>query len=105
MKRGTTPTIPIEHDLNISQVKSVRFIFKQKKAEDAPVILIKSYPDEVTEENGVFLIPFTEAETRRFKEGKNFYCDPKVTFANGKIPATEILTLNCSPTLWGVHDG
>ena len=105
MKRGTTPTIQIEHGLDIADVTSVDFLFKQKKSEDAPVILIKSYPGDVTEDEGVFSIPFTEAETRRFKPGEEFYCDPKVTFANGKIPATEILTLNCNPTLWGDADG
>lgn len=105
MKRGTTPTIPIGHDLDISVVASVSFLFKQKKVEDAPTILIKNYPGDVTEENGVFLIPFTEAETRRFKPNEEFYCDPKIKFASGKIPATEILTLNCSPTLWGESDG
>lgn len=105
MKRGTTPTIPIEHDLDIADIASVRFLFKQKKSEDSPAILIKSYPDEVTERDGVFLIPFTEAETRRFKPGEEFYCDPKITLTGGEIPATEILTLNCNPTLWGDADG
>ena len=105
MKRGTTPTIQIEHDLDISVVASVEFLFKQKKSEDAPAILVKNYPGDVTEENKVFSIPFTEAETRRFKPNEEFYCDPKIKFASGKIPATEILTLVCNPTLWGDADG
>lgn len=105
MKRGTTPTIQIEHELDISGVDSVCFLFKQKKSEDAPAILVKIYPGEVTEQNGVFFVPFTEAETRRFKPGEEFYCDPKIKLKGGKIPATEILTLNCDPTLWGDADG
>ncbi len=105
MKRGTTPTIQIGHELDISGVASVRFLFKQKLSEDAPAILVKSYPGEVTEQSGVFFVPFTEAETRRFKPGEAFYCDPKVKLTNGKIPATKILILNCNPTLWGDADG
>lgn len=105
MKRGTTPTIQIGHELDISDVASVRFLFKQKKSEDAPAILIKSYPGEVTEKDGVFYVPLTEAETRRFKPGEEFYIDPKITLAGGEVPATEILALNCNPTLWGDADG
>lgn len=105
MKRGTTPTLPIEHELDISTVETVRFLFKQKKSEDAPAILIKNYPGDVSEKNGVFSIPFTEQETRRFKPGEEFYCDPKIKFVNGSIPETEILTLVCNATLWGESDG
>jgi hypothetical protein len=88
----------------MSVVKSVSFLFKQKQTEEAPTVIVKTYPEEVTEENGVFSIPFAEQETRRFKADENFYCDPKITFQDGKIPETKILTLFCNPTLWGVND-
>lgn len=104
MKRGTTPTLQIEHDLDMSTVSKVEFLFKQNKLELGDPILIKTYPDDVTENNGIFNIPFTEKETRLFISNKNFYCDPKITLNNNKIPATEILELSCSPTLWGEVD-
>lgn len=104
MKKGTTPTIPIEHDLDMSTVTSVEFLFKQEKLETAPVIIKKTYPGDVTEAEGVFNIPFTEDETRMFKSGRDFYCDPKITLVNGKIPETEILSIHCTPTLWGEDD-
>ena len=101
MKRGTTPTLQIQHDMDITTVKTVEFLFKQHKLECANVLLKKTYPNDVTEKDGVFYIPFTELETRLFSANRMFYCDPKVTFTDGKIPATEILELHCSPTLWG----
>lgn len=94
----------VEHDLDLGAVKSVEFLFKQKKTEYAPAIAIKTYPGEVSERDGAFHIPFSEAETRRFTENADFYCDPKITLVDGSIPATEIMTLHCNPTLWGERD-
>lgn len=105
MKRGTTPTLQIEHDLDMSTVSKVEFLFKQNKLESGNAVLIKTYPDDVTENDGKFNIPFTGEETRLFASNRNFYCDPKITLSNGMIPATEILELSCSPTLWGDADG
>lgn len=104
MKRGTTPTIQIQHDLDITTVEKVYFLFKQSKSENSGTILVKHYPEDTTESEGVFNIPFIEEETRLFKSNMNFYCDAKIVLVNGKIPATEILVLNCTPTLWGESD-
>lgn len=101
MKRGTTPTLLIEHGLDMSTVSKIEFLFKQHKLEMGDALLIKTYPVDVTESDGIFYIPFTEQETRLFHSNKEFYCDPKITLLNGDIPATEILTLTCEPTLWG----
>ena len=110
MKRGTTPTIRIQHDLDMSTVKRVDFLFKQNKNELEKAILVKTYNPsdtsaEVNEQSGVFRIPLTADETRLFKSGTAFYCDPRITLVNGDIPETEILTLQCCSTLWGENDG
>ena len=104
MKRRTTPILQISHDLTISDVDTVQFLFKQEKSEEAEARVCKTYPTEVTEADGVFSIPFTQEETCKFEVGKIFYCDPRVTFLNGQIPATEILELVCRPTLWSEKD-
>lgn len=108
MKRGTTPRLRLGHDLDLTVVERIDFLFKQERKEAAPMILKKSWlpvGGEVEEKSGVFEIPFTEAETRLFAEGEPFYCDPRITLTGGSIPATTILQFSCQETLWGEADG
>ena len=108
MKRGTTPRLPLRHTLELAVVERIDFLFKQEREESAPAILKKTWlptGGEVEEKDGVFEIPFTEQETRLFKSGHSFFCDPKITLTGGSIPATEILQFFCKPTLWGDKDG
>ena len=102
MKRGTTPILKVEIDIDITKVQSIIFLFKKVKSENAPAILSKSYPTDVSYRNGYFNIAFTEQETRLF-EGY-FYMDTRiVTKANG-IAETELSTLYMSETLFSEAD-
>lgn len=108
MKRGTTPRLRLGHDLDLTAVERIDFLFKQERSEAAPELLKKTWlpvGGEVEEKSGVFEIPFTEAETRLFAAGKPFYCDPRITLIGGSIPATAILQFSCQETLWGEADG
>ena len=107
MKRGTTPVLRLGHTLDLASVERIDFLFKQERSEEAPALLIKTYlpqGGQVAEENGVFLLPFTQEETRLFTPNSPVYCDPRITLTGGKIPATAILQFSCRPTLWGEED-
>ena len=105
MKRKTTPTLQVTHNLDMALVATVDFLFKHSPRESARKILIKRFPGEVTEENGVFLIPFTEEETALFTGGCQAYCDPRVVLHSGQIPAVEVFHFSVEETLWGEADG
>ncbi len=108
MKRGTVTSLQVAHELDLSTVEKIEFLFKQEKDENAPALVRKTYlpngAGDVAEESGVFQIPFTKEETRRFSSGKSFYCDPRIVLMGGKIPNTEILAIYCTATLWGEAD-
>ena len=107
MKRGTTPLLCFSHDLDLSTVERIDFLFKQERSEAAPGLLKKTWLPEgnqVLEENGIFQIPFTLEESRLFLEGRPFFCDPRITLAGGKIPQSAILQITCRDTLWGEAD-
>lgn len=107
MKRGTTPVLRLSHSLDLTAVERIDFLFKQENRESAPALCKKTYgaTGEVTEEGGIFYLPFTQEETRHFAPGKPFYCDPRITLTGGKIPQTGMLQLSCKETLWGEQDG
>ena len=104
MKRKTTPTLQVSHTLDMGQVATVDFLFKHSPRADARKILIKRYPGEVTEQGGVFFIPFTQEETALFTGGCQVYCDPRVTLRSGQIPAVEVFSFPVEQTLWGDND-
>ena len=107
MKRGTTPRLRLGHDLDLTIVERIDFLFKQDRDETASAILKKVWlPEggEVEEHKGVFEIPLTEKETRMFDSGRPFYCDPRITLTGGSVPATAILQFSCQDTLWGEDD-
>lgn len=106
MKRGTTPTLKINiPKINIDEISRIDFIFKSAISETTPPIILKSYPGNVTYDNveNVFLMPFTEAETRFFST-PNLFFDTKIICKSGKIPAAEIVKINILPTLFGEDD-
>jgi len=105
MKRKTTPTLQVSHNLDMTLVATVDFLFKHSPREDARKILIKRFPGEVTEENGVFCIPFSKEETALFTGGCQAYCDPRVVYHAGEIPAVKIFSFPVEETLWGEDDG
>ena len=105
MKRKTTPTLLVSHELDMTQVATVEFLFKHSPREDARKILIKRFPGEVTEEKGVFSIPFSKEETALFTGNCMAYCDPRVTYRTGQIPHVRVFSFPVEETLWGEQDG
>lgn len=106
MKRRTNPTLEISiPDLDVTNIKSIDFIFKATHSETAPAIAKKSYPDDVTynNEKGTFLIPFEEEETLLFT-GKLYYMDTRPITKNDKIIPTEIVSGDIKSTLFGDAD-
>lgn len=101
MKRGTTPTLRVAIDFDFSRISRVEFVFKQYEAENAPEIIKKAYPQDVTydSENGLFLIELTDEETRLFGESRA-YMDTRIITAGGKIPHTGIVSLDVAKTLF-----
>ena len=104
MKRKTTPTLQVSHELDMTQVATVDFLFKHSPREDARKILIKRFPGDVTEGNGVFSIPFTKEETALFTGNCTVYCDPRVIYRDGQIPHVKVFSFPVEETLWGEQD-
>lgn len=98
MKRGTTPVLPVTIDMNVELISEIEFVFKSEFEEEAPVLLMKKFPDEVSYHDNAFYIPFTEKETRLF--ARQFYMDTRITTVSGSIPETEICKLYMNPTLF-----
>lgn len=111
IKPGTTPDIPITHDLDLTTVERVRFLFKQYDSDAAPTLIIKSYPDgavtEVPNETGgggTFYVPLTAEQTRLFIPRKSFFCEARIEYSNGKIPDVDIMEFVAGKTMWGVDE-
>lgn len=101
MKRGTTPTLKINvPGIDVSEIDHIDFIFKGSESETAPAIIEKSYPDSVSYDSEVFLMPFTEEETRLFND-YHAYMDTRIVTKDGKIPATQIIEIDVRSTLFG----
>lgn len=100
MKRGTTPILRVQIDMELSLIDSVDFVFKSDYCEEAPALLSKNYPKDVTynENRQVFEIPFTTAETRLFSG--RFWMDTRINTTSHSIPQTNICELYMCPTLF-----
>ena len=105
MKRGTTPTLRISVGIESSLISEIEFLFKLYPSEEAPEIVRKAYPGDVTYDsvNDLFLLPLTESETRMFGNNK-VYLDARILTTGGKIPNTKIVTLSMTDTLFGEED-
>ena len=106
MKRRTTPTLTISiPKVEIEDVKSIDFLFKNIHSEKASPIIKKSYPNEVKFDANAkcFMLTFTEKETLLFTSDKAFM-DTRICLQNGNIPPTNIVTINVDSTLFGDDD-
>lgn len=104
MKRGTTPTLRVKFlTENISGIARIDFLLKQDEVEGQGVQVLKRYPGEdVTFDSdaGVFLIKYTEEETRLFAPNTFIYMDTLPVLSNGNVVATEIERIRVTPTLF-----
>jgi hypothetical protein len=105
-KRGTTPTLPVTVDVDISTVSKIEFIFKQQNSESSTKLVLKTYPTDVEYDSTkkLFYVYFTEDETRKFIENRPFYMDTRITYTGGKIPKTPIIELMMNNTLFTSTD-
>ena len=106
MKHGTTTILPVRIRLNPNDIESIIFLFKQQKSSEAPQILVKTYPGDVTynSEKQLFEIPFSQSDTWLFEEDQIFYMDSRITLEGGSVPETPIVTLRMHPTLFSPLD-
>lgn len=104
IKRGTTPTIRVRMEgIKPEDVKSVEFLIKPFVTDEGHELLHKVYPGDVTydENEALWLLPLTEEETRLMPKYKRVYMDTRITFPDGAIPATNIVDLSVTETLFG----
>ena len=105
IKRGTTPTIPIQIDLDMEHIATVDFLFKSKMLESDTVKVEKSYPTDVTYADGIFYVEFSEEDTRTFAGNSIMYLDVKPTTTDGRILATKIVPIDVYLTLYAEEVG
>lgn len=114
MKQNTTPVLPIEVLAPYENIKRVEFIFKRLNTNNYNNDIYKTYPalihkifegEELSgmvvpgERSFIVRVPFTAEETLKMPVGP-IYMDTRIVFNNGNIPATEIVKLNMSATLF-----
>lgn len=105
MKRGTTPTIPIRINMPFDNVIRVEFIFKKIASEYAQTLLHKVFEGEIpirqgdTTENFIVDLNLTADETMNLSVG-DIYMDTRIVLTGDLIPATKIVKMNVSETLF-----
>lgn len=104
IKPGSTPTIRIKHNLDMSLVQKIEILIKQDRSQDAPALVKKAYPGAVTESGGILSMPLTATETEKMQQNKDVYIDPRVTCTDGSILGAPIMWMRVVDTLWGDDD-
>ena len=105
MKRFTATTIPIKFNISHSDIEHIDFLFKLYRDMNSQTLFTRKYPDNVDydEESDLYTIELTAEESGRLPEGIIFM-DTRVVMADEKIPATPIVELRVSPTLFNSAD-
>lgn len=104
MKHYTTPTLQVKLDIPVETVASIKFLFKQERDAAADALLLKTYPGDVTYEDGIYKVPFTQEETGLFTEEKYFYMDTMIVDQTGNVPETPIVSLFMSRSLFTAEE-
>jgi len=103
MKRGTTPSLKVKIGIDHTVVTRIDFVFKQQRSETCNTKVEKYYPNGgVTYDstNDVWLVAFSEDDTRTFQEDTTFYMDTKISCGSGHYPSTKIVPLYMNATLF-----
>lgn len=104
IKQATTPLVKVPHSIDLSLVKRVDFIFKSERSETAKALVLKSYPGEVIENEGVFYIPLTYQQARSFPSASTIYLDPRIVYKTGESKRIGIMQIWIDDTLWSMQD-
>ncbi len=115
MKQGTSFILPVWFDYDLSQVKSIDFIFKQPVSKNKTEFSSRkimdgvkkafSYPSDeatlsITDENTINL-HWTQKDTYKFNPEEPVYMDTRLILKNSlNNPATEIVKIDMLPTLF-----
>ncbi len=109
MKRETTPTLPVRIGAVYDEsIQSIEFIFKQDKSADDAILLHKSYtsPDlpvgDCDDTGFTLLVAFSLEDMSALPVGK-IYMDTRITYSDGTIPETEIVSLFINETLFNTE--
>lgn len=117
MKQGTNCHLKVLFEgLDTNYIDSVVFLFSQTK--DGEPLKTATYTagaedPEVELLDGVFVVPFTRAETYLFKRGTDFYMDTRLEMSDsytadnhypGDNPQTPVVPLRMDLTLFDTVD-
>lgn len=105
---NTTMAVRINLDASLSadDIESIEFLFKQSRGNESESLKTASYKSngsgDVERNEDVFYIPWTRAETYKFKPQKPFYLDTRITFVGSRDnPITPITQLMMDDSLFG----
>lgn len=97
IKRGTTPTLQIYLDgVDMADVASVTFLFKELAEEGAPTVLEKTV---ISPPANPVDVDFTLEETYMLPAAA-LWMDTKLHLKDDKIPPTELIRVNVLETLF-----
>lgn len=115
MKQGTSFILPVWFDYDLSQVKSIDFIFKQPVSKNKTEFSSRkimdgvkkafSYPSDVatlsTIDKDTINLYWTQKDTYKFNPEEPVYLDTRINLKNSiENPETEIIEIEMLPTLF-----
>lgn len=110
MKQGLNFLLPVKFGVDLSTVSSIEFQFKQTKeyvSEPLKESIYSSDGDgdatigQLEDGTEVILVPWTQDDTYKFKPGKEFFMDTRITLQDSDYnPSTPIVRLIMEPTLF-----
>lgn len=98
MKRFRLRGIDLEKN-----VDTIEFLFKARRAEQAPNLIYKKYPSLDTTydaETGICTVFFAEEDTRKLRAYEKIYMDTKIVYDDGIIPEVIMKVFDITETLF-----
>ena len=89
------------YGIDMAAVSKIEFAFSQKVNEAPLKEAVYPGDDTVLIDGNMVGVIWTPADTQKFKAGKPFYADTRITMSNTEYqPATSIIELKMEPTLF-----
>ena len=109
MKQGLKLLLPVTFDgVAVADISKIEFVFTQEKYPSSPILktsLFGGSGGDVTENDGVFYVPWTVDETYAFRADAPFYMDTRITLTESPYqPPTNIVKLTMNSTLFKQED-
>ena len=112
VKQGTTHRLDVSFsgdsdEFSLDDIERIEFVFKQQRSKDAPAIKTVVWDAGGSGDalripgTNTVSVPFSEADTYKFKSGKPFYMDTKISIeGSGDNPPTNVVQLTMNDTLF-----